>query len=165
MPAAPNRKSRSRHNERGKSDNRPKHADSASHDELHKSDKHRKSYNRSSHKNHTSHADKASHALLRSCLSSLHRLVFKKFIYLYDAGFFGLFYALKAMIALLISGAVSYALFGASVLIWAVMMAMYVFFLNGFKSNRDMDWKYLILFVLFVCGLRAIITLANHNLC
>lgn len=177
MPAAPNRKSRNRHNERGKSDNRLEHESHSDnrHDKNHKSDNRPSSAShtrqtsprnhRPSRKSHTRSANnKRSPSLLRSCLSSLHRLVFKKFIYLYDAGFFGLFYALKAMIALLISGAISYALFGTSVLIWAVMMAMYVFFLNGFKSNRDMDWKYLILFVLFVCGLIPLFGIWDNSL-
>lgn len=92
-------------------------------------------------------------AWLKTCFHSFYELVFKRFIYLYDAGFFGFFYALKAMIAISISGTFCYLLFDTSVLIWSVMVAIYVFFLNGFKSNRDMDWKYLILFVLFVCAL------------
>ena len=86
-------------------------------------------------------------------LKALHNLIFRRFIYVYDAGYFGLIYSIKAMIALSISGAICYVSLGADVLIWAVMMAMYVFFLNGFKSNKDMDWKYLVLFVGFVCGL------------
>ncbi|RDU60172.1 FUSC family protein [Helicobacter marmotae] len=85
--------------------------------------------------------------------SYLYNLIFRRFIYVYDAGFFGLFYALKAMIAICISGVLCYILLGTSVLIWSVMMSMYIFFLNGFKSNKDMDWKYLVLFVLFVCAL------------
>ncbi|CAM3469636.1 FUSC family protein [Helicobacter labetoulli] len=86
-------------------------------------------------------------------LKALHNLIFRRFIYVYDAGYFGLIYSIKAMIALSISGAICYFLLGADVLIWSVMMAMYVFFLNGFKSNKDMDWKYLVLFVAFVCTL------------
>ncbi|MCX2717850.1 FUSC family protein [Helicobacter sp. MIT 21-1697] len=97
-------------------------------------------------------------------LSSLHNLVFKRFIYVYDAGFFGLIYAIKAMIALCISGAICYALLGAEVLIWSVMMAMYVFFLNGFRSNKDMDWKYLVLFVGFVCALIPIFGIWEESL-
>ncbi|WP_304366371.1 FUSC family protein [uncultured Helicobacter sp.] len=102
------------------------------------------------------------HAAVRECkwgllqkimLAAFYKLIFRRFIYVYDAGFFSLFYALKAMIAICISGGFCYILLGSDVLIWAVMMAMYVFFLNGFKSNKDMDWKYLVLFVLFVCGL------------
>lgn len=85
--------------------------------------------------------------------ASAYNLIFKHFIYVYDAGFFGLFYAFKAMIAICISGGLCFIIFGTPVMIWAVMMAMYVFFLNGFTSNKDMDWQYLVLFVLFVCAL------------
>ena len=68
------------------------------------------------------------------------------------------------MIALSISGAICYFLLGADVLIWSVMMAMYVFFLNGFKSNKDMDWKYLVLFVAFVCTLIPIFGILDESL-
>lgn len=84
---------------------------------------------------------------------SFYNIVFRRFIYVYDAGFLGLFYAFKAMIAICISGLLCYILLGAPVVIWSVMMAMYVFFLNGFKSSKDMDWQYLVLFVVFVCAL------------
>lgn len=97
-------------------------------------------------------------------LKTLHNLIFRRFIYVYDAGYFGLIYSIKAMIALSISGAICYVLLGADVLIWAVMMAMYVFFLNGFKSNKDMDWKYLVLFVSFVCGLIPIFGILDESL-
>lgn len=59
---------------------------------------------------------------------SAYNLIFKRFIYVYDAGFLGLFYAFKAMIAICISGLLCYLLLGTPVMIWAVMMAMYVFF-------------------------------------
>lgn len=97
-------------------------------------------------------------------LKTLHNLIFRRFIYVYDAGYFGLIYSIKAMIALSISGAICYVSLGADVLIWAVMMAMYVFFLNGFKSNKDMDWKYLVLFVSFVCGLIPIFGILDESL-
>lgn len=96
--------------------------------------------------------------------SSIYHLVFRRFIYVYDAGFFGLFYTLKAMIAISISASLCYTLLGPAVLIWAVMMAMYVFFLNGFKSNKDMDLSYLVLFVCFVCTLIPIFTLWEDSL-
>lgn len=86
-------------------------------------------------------------------LSKLHHYIFKRFIYVYDAGFFGLVYSIKAMIAVCISAAICFSLLGPNVLIWSVLMAIHVFFLNGFRSNKDMDWKYLVLFVLFVCAL------------
>lgn len=97
-------------------------------------------------------------------LKALHNLIFRRFIYVYDAGYFGLIYSIKAMIALSISGAICYFLLGADVLIWSVMMAMYVFFLNGFKSNKDMDWKYLVLFVAFVCTLIPIFGILDESL-
>lgn len=97
-------------------------------------------------------------------LKALHNLIFRRFIYVYDAGYFGLVYSIKAMIALSISGAICYFLLGADVLIWSVMMAMYVFFLNGFKSNKDMDWKYLVLFVAFVCTLIPIFGILDESL-
>lgn len=97
-------------------------------------------------------------------LKALHNLIFRRFIYVYDAGYFGLIYSIKAMIALSISGAICYFLLGADVLIWAVMMAIYVFFLNGFKSNKDMDWKYLVLFVSFVCALIPIFGILDESL-
>ena len=97
-------------------------------------------------------------------LKALHNLIFRRFIYVYDAGYFGLIYSIKAMIALSISGVICYVSLGADVLIWAVMMAMYVFFLNGFKSNKDMDWKYLVLFVGFVCGLIPIFGILDESL-
>ena len=96
--------------------------------------------------------------------SSLHNLIFKRFIYVYDAGFFGLIYAIKAMIAICISGTICYTLLGGQVLIWSVMMGMYVFFLNGFRSNKDMDWKYLVLFVAFVCALIPIFGIWEESL-
>ena len=49
-------------------------------------------------------------------------------------------------------------------LIWSVMMGMYVFFLNGFRSNKDMDWKYLVLFVAFVCALIPIFGIWEESL-
>nr|QGT50030.1 hypothetical protein Helico4rc_1500 [uncultured Helicobacter sp.] len=77
----------------------------------------------------------------------------KRFFYVYDPGFFSLIYACKAMIAVCISGGLSYFLLGSPVVIWSVMMAMYIFFLNGFSSNKDMDGKYLVLFVVCVCAM------------
>ncbi len=95
---------------------------------------------------------------------SAYNLIFKRFIYVYDAGFLGLFYAFKAMIAICISGLLCYLLLGTPVMIWAVMMAMYVFFLNGFTSNKDMDWQYLVLFVIFVCALIPVFGLWEESL-
>ncbi len=60
----------------------------------------------------------------------------KKYIHIYDPGYFSFFYALKAMVAISLSVVLHYFIFGPQVLVWAGMTPMQVFFLNATLSQQ-----------------------------
>lgn len=74
-----------------------------------------------------------------------------RYIYLYDPGYFSLIYSIKSMLAVLISVGINYYLFGPSVIIWAGLSAIYVYFLNVIIGDKSIKFRYLVLFIFLNC--------------
>lgn len=75
---------------------------------------------------------------------------FLRYVYVYDPGYFSLIYSLKTLIAVFLSIVINYFLFGPSILVWAALSPIYIYFLNTLMGDRY-KIRYLILFILFSC--------------
>ncbi|PAF42566.1 FUSC family protein [Helicobacter sp. 11S03491-1] len=76
---------------------------------------------------------------------------FLRYIYIYDPGYFSLIYAIKTLIAVFLSILINYFLFGFTIIIWAGLLPIYIYFLNTLIGDKQTKLKYLILFVLLSC--------------
>lgn len=74
---------------------------------------------------------------------------FKRYIQVYDPGYFNLIYAIKSLVAIFLSILINYLLFGSSVLVWAGITPMQLFFINAIVSPKTNKRLYMFLFSIF----------------
>ncbi|MDO7252675.1 FUSC family protein [Helicobacter cappadocius] len=75
---------------------------------------------------------------------------FLRYVYVYDPGYFSLIYSLKTLIAVFLSIVINYFLFGSSILVWAALSPIYIYFLNTLIGDKN-KIRHLTLFILLSC--------------